>query len=108
MKALVLLCLLVPVAPVVAHAQSFEASAETATTVKRLDDIVWAFTGACDKGTDIEQRQCRLVRDKRAKELAGTTLLVDGDTTALELTKWSPQKRTLGVTVTSCIRCAGV
>lgn len=95
-------------APAVAAADSFEAVAEKATRVSRLDDVVWAFTGACGAGDELQQRQCRLVRDKRAKELVGALLLVDGDTSALELTKWSPQKRSLGITVSSCIRCAGV
>ena len=106
MKAAIALALLV--LPVIAHAQGFEAMAERATTVSRIDDIVWAFTGACTAGDELQQRQCRLVRDKRAKELVGAILLVDGETAALELSKWSPQKRSLGITVTSCIRCAGV
>ncbi|MBA3500415.1 MAG: hypothetical protein M4D80_06840 [Myxococcota bacterium] len=106
MKALAIIAALV--VPALAQAQSFEALAEGATTVSRLDDIVWAFTGACTAGDDLHQRQCRLVRDKRQKALAGAILLVDGETAALELTKWSPQKRSLGITVTSCIRCAGI
>ena len=105
MKTIVMMTLL---APALAAAQSFEAEAEKATAVKRLDDVVWAFTGSCDRGDDIQKRQCRLVRDQRAKELAGATLFVEGESSALEITKWSPQKRSLGVTVTSCIRCAGV
>jgi hypothetical protein len=35
-------------------------------------------------------------------------LLIDADSSALEVTKWNPQKKSLGVTVTSCIRCAGL
>jgi hypothetical protein len=35
-------------------------------------------------------------------------LLVDGDSSALEITKWSAQKRSLGITVNSCIRCGGI
>jgi hypothetical protein len=106
MRALALITLFVPA---LAAAQTFEAAAEKATAVRRLDDVVWAFVGACDKGDDIQQRQCRLIRDKRAKELVGKTLLVDGETAALELSKWSAQKRSLGVVVTTCIRCgAGI
>ncbi len=104
----ILAILVAVVLPTFAQAQGFEAMAERATTVVRLDDIVWAFTGACTAGDDLQQRQCRLVRDKRAKELVGAILLVDGESTALELSKWSPQKRSLGITVTSCIRCAGI
>jgi hypothetical protein len=105
MRALALLAVLVPA---IASAQSFEASAEKATVVKRLDDVIWAFVGTCTQGDEIQQRQCRLVRAQRQKALAGATLLVDGETSALELSKWNAQKRSLGIVVTSCIRCAGV
>lgn len=104
MKALVVAAVLVPSA---AFAQAFEAKAETAT-VSRVDDVVWAFTATCSTGDEVQQRQCRLVRDRRQKALAGATLLVDGETAALELAKWSPQKKSLGFTVTSCISCTGV
>ena len=90
------------------RADTFEGVASKANSVSRLDDIIWAFVGACDKGDDIQQRQCRLIRDKRAKDLVGQFLLVDGESAALEITKWSPQKKSLGITVTSCIRCAGL
>ena len=106
--ALAILAVLALVWPAAASAQNFEAAAEKATPVTRLDDVVWAFTGACTAGDDLHQRQCRLVRDKRAKELTGAVLFVEGETAALELTKWSPQKKSLGITVTSCIRCAGI
>lgn len=92
----------------IARAETFESIAETANPVKRLDDVVWAFVGACDKGDDVQQRQCRLVRDKRAAQLVGAFLLVDADSSALELAKWSRQKKSTGVTVSSCIRCAGI
>jgi len=104
----VALAILAVLVPAIASAQNFEAAAEKATAVGRLDDVVWAFTGACTAGDDLQQRQCRLVRDKRAKELTGALLFLEGETAALELTKWSPQKKSLGITVTSCIRCAGI
>jgi hypothetical protein len=104
MKALVVALVL---APSVAFAQAFEAKAESAS-VSRVDDVVWTFTATCNAGDEVQQRQCRLVRDKRQKALAGAVLLVDGETAALELSKWSPQKKSLGFTVTSCISCAGV
>jgi hypothetical protein len=107
MKALVVVALGLVVVPSIAIAQAFEAKAETAIT-SRLDDIVWTFTAACNTGDEVQQRQCRLVRDKRQKALVGAVLLVDGETAALELSKWSPQKKSLGFTVTSCISCAGV
>jgi hypothetical protein len=103
------LALGVALAPLAAaHADSFEAQAEAAVPVKRLDDLVWALTAACDRGTEIEQRQCRLLRDRRAAQLAGTTLLVDGDPGALEVGTWHPQRKSLQLAVTSCIRCAGI
>lgn len=108
MRRLAIIIAAIAAVPVVAHADAFDDAAAKANPVKRLDDIVWAFVGACDKGDDLQQRQCRLVRDQRARHLVGAYLLVDGDSSALELTKWSPQKKSLGITVTSCIRCAGV
>jgi hypothetical protein len=106
MKALVVVAIGL-IAPSIASAQAFEAKAETAT-VSRVDDLVWTFATTCTAGDEVQQRQCRLVRDKRQKVLAGATLLVDGETTALEMSKWSPQKKSLGFVVTSCISCAGV
>ncbi len=87
---------------------TFDAVAATAVRVRRLEDVVWSLTASCDRGNDVHQRQCRLVRDHRAKVLEGMTLLVDGDSEALELGKWSPQKKSMQVVVTSCIRCAGI
>ncbi|MDQ3368260.1 MAG: hypothetical protein M3680_22780 [Myxococcota bacterium] len=91
-----------------AHADSFEARADGAVRVKRLDDVVWALTATCDAGDDVVQRQCRLLRDRRAAHLGAATLLVKGNGEALELGAWSPQRKSLPMTVTSCIRCAGI
>lgn len=104
MKAL-LITLLVPT---LASADSFEEVAQKATPITRLDEVVWAFAGTCNAGDEIQQRQCRLVRDTRQKELAGSLLLVEADTAALEVGKWNAPKRSLGVRLTSCIRCAGI
>jgi hypothetical protein len=105
MRSLILLAVLVPG---VAAAQSFDDIAAKATRVSRLDDVVWAFTGACERGDEIHKRQCRLVRDQRAKELGGATLLVEGDRAALDIAKWNPQRRSLAVALTACIRCEGI
>ncbi|MDQ3299262.1 MAG: hypothetical protein M3619_22025 [Myxococcota bacterium] len=87
---------------------TFDAVAATAVRVRRLEDVVWSLTATCDRGNDVQQRQCRLVRDHRAKVLEVATLLVDGDSEALELGTWSPQKKSMQVALTSCIRCAGI
>ncbi|MBA3820931.1 MAG: hypothetical protein H0X17_18740, partial [Deltaproteobacteria bacterium] len=76
--------------------------------VKRLDDVVWALTATCDAGDEVAQRQCRLLRDRRVAQLGAATLLVDGEGDALELGAWSPQRKSLPFTVTSCIRCTGI
>ena len=80
-----LLLVLAWLAPASAAAETFDELAAKATRVTRLDDVVWAFTGTCERGDEIEKRQCGLVRDQRAAELAGATLLVEGDRTALEV-----------------------
>ena len=94
--------------PAVAAAETFDELAAKASRVSRLDDVVWAFAGTCERGDEIQKRQCRLVRDRRAAELAGATLLVDGERAALELSKWNPQRRSLAVAVVACIRCGGL
>ncbi len=87
---------------------SFETKAAAARRMRHVDDIVWALTASCDKGDEVQQRQCRLIRDKRAKALAGDTLLVDADPDAFDLGKWNPAKKSVSVTLTSCIACQGL
>jgi hypothetical protein len=93
----------------VAHADdTFEAKAQGAQRIGRVEGLVWAFTASCDEGDDTQQRQCRKVRDARAAELAGATLLVEGDKKAFEVGAWSAQKKSVPITLASCVRCAGV
>lgn len=106
MRALVILPLLVAT-PAFAD-DTFETMAVGAQRVARIENVVWAFTAACDIGDDTLQRQCKTVRDSRAAELAGATLLVDADTDAFAVGAWSPQKKSVPLKLTSCIRCAGV
>lgn len=107
MKTLALTALLL--APALAHADdSFETKAQGATRITRAEDFVWALTATCDKGDDTQQRQCRVVRDRKAKQLAAATLLIDGDTNALELGPWSAAKKSVTMTLGACIRCTGV
>ncbi|HEY5948369.1 MAG TPA: hypothetical protein VIV40_22890 [Kofleriaceae bacterium] len=92
-----------------AHADdTFEAKATGAQQLGRVESLVWAFTTPCDSGDDTQQRQCRRVRDTRAAELAGATLLVDADKDAFDVGAWSPQKKSVPMTLSSCIRCSGV
>ncbi len=107
MKTLALLPLLL--APAIAHADdSFESKAQGAVRVSRPEDFVWALTATCDKGDDTQQRQCRIVRDRKAKQLANATLLIDGDTDALELGTWSAAKKSVPMSLGACIRCNGI
>jgi hypothetical protein len=106
MRALVLLSLLAA-APAFAD-DTFEAKATGAQRLGRVENLVWAFTAPCDGGDDTQQRQCRRVRDTRAAELAGQTLLVDADKDAFDVGAWSAAKKSVALTLKSCIRCAGV
>lgn len=95
-----------------AHAQSsgdtFEAKAQGAQPLHRVESLVWAMTSSCDAGDDVEQRQCRRVRETRQKELANGTWLVVADADAFDVGPWSPTKKSLPITLDACIRCAGV
>lgn len=97
------------ISPALAHADdSFEARATGARKLAHVDDIVWALTAPCDQGDDAQQRQCRALRDRSAKELGGQTLLVDADNFALDLGAWDSARKSVAVTLSSCIRCEGV
>jgi hypothetical protein len=87
---------------------TFEAKASGAQRLGRVENLVWAFTAPCDAGDDTQQRQCRKVRDTRVAELAGATLLVDADKDAFDVGAWNAQKKSVALTLKSCIRCAGV
>jgi len=105
MRALLLLALL----PSLAHADdTFEAKATGARAVVHVDDIVWALTAPCNTGDDAQNRQCKTLRDRTAKEHAGKTMLVQADGFALDLGAWDPARKSIAVTLTSCIRCEGV
>jgi hypothetical protein len=91
-------------APALAHADDPFASARH---VKHLDDIVWPYTTACDKGDDTQQRQCRFVRDRELAALRGTTLLVEADPEAFTTGAWDAAKKSATLSLSGCIRCAG-
>jgi hypothetical protein len=87
---------------------TFEARAANAIRIQRIDDLVWALTATCEIGNDVQQRQCRRVRDTRVAELAGATLLVEGDREAFSVGTWNPQKKSVPLAMRACIRCSGV
>ncbi len=101
MRALALGILLVATA---ARADDFD----SAQRVRRIENVVWALTAPCDQGDDTQHRQCKHVRDARAQELAGSTLLVDGDADAFDIGAYDAKKKSIALTLSSCIRCAGV
>jgi len=87
---------------------TFEAKAQAAQPLHRVESLVWALTSSCDVGDDVQQRQCRRVRDARQKELSTGTWLVVADADAFDVGTWSPTKKSLPITLDACIRCAGV
>lgn len=91
-----------------AAADTFEAQASAAQRVRHVDDVVWALTATCAQGAEIHRRQCRLLRDARAQALAGATLLVEPEPGTLRVGPWSPARRSVTLTLSSCIRCSGV
>ena len=100
---------LVLAASTVARADdTFERKANAAVPVNSFEDVVWALTAPCDKGDELHQRQCRLIRDTRAKQLTGATLLVDAEPGAFVAGPWNPAKRSVPLVLEACIRCGGV
>jgi hypothetical protein len=96
------------VAPRAYADDTFEAKAQGAQPLHRVESLVWALTSSCDAGDDVEQRQCRRVRDARQKELSNGTWLVVSDADAFDVGTWNPTKKSLPITLDACIRCAGV
>ncbi len=104
MKSLLALALLAGTA----HADdTFEAKAQSAQRVRDLGDLAWALTTTCETGDDVQQRQCRHLRDSRMKELAGATLLVDAQPGGFEVGAWSPAKKSIPIALSACVDCAG-
>ena len=93
-----------------AHASddTFEAQAQRAQKLQRVEGLVWAATSACDAGDDVQQRQCRHVRDARYKALSEGTWLVDADADAFDVGAWNQAKKSVPVSLSACVRCAGV
>ncbi|MFT3692509.1 MAG: hypothetical protein QM831_05160 [Kofleriaceae bacterium] len=105
MKAVFVLALFARIA---AADDSFEARAQTAQPLHRIESLVWALTSACDQGDDVQQRQCKRVRDARAKDVAAGTWLVEADADAFDVGAWNETKKSLPINLAACIRCSGV
>ncbi len=86
---------------------AFEATAEGATVLTRADltGLAWALTAACTDGDDLAQRQCKGVRDARARAARATTYLVDGDAGAVTLGAWQPETKSAPVVLRGCVAC---
>lgn len=87
---------------------TFEQLAAAARKTANLDEVVWALITPCTQGDEVQQRQCRLVRDARAKTEIGATLFVEADPEAFTLGAFSAAKKSVTLQLTSCIRCAGM
>nr|HEX4314375.1 hypothetical protein [Kofleriaceae bacterium] len=87
---------------------TFEARAADARAIRHVEDLAWPLVAPCDRGDDTEQRQCRHVRDARAKELVGQTVLVDAEPEAFTAGAWNPQRKSVTLVLQACVRCAGV
>ena len=108
MKSLLVIALLAGTGHRALADDSFEAKAQSAQRIRDLADLAWALTATCEAGDDVQQRQCRHVRDTRTKQLAGATLLVDAKPGAFEVGAWSAAKKSIPLTLTACIDCGGV
>src|SRR5258706_14480356 len=108
MRKLVLLIVVTLTTTTASADDTFETKAQGAQRIKRIENLVWSLTAPCEAGDDTQRRQCRRVRDVRAAEVSGSTLLVDADADAFDASVWSAAKQSVAITLASCIRCRGV
>jgi hypothetical protein len=109
MRAAFVLSFLAAAAPARAQADdTFEAKAAGAQRIRKLENLVWPLTAACDLGDDTTRRQCRRVRDARAAELASATIIVDAEPAAFAIAPWSAQKKSSAVSLSACLGCTGL
>src|SRR5688500_14222414 len=89
--AVVLLAMLSGVAgaqdPADAGKQTYEAASKGATRVDRagLAGLLWSLSASCSEGDELAQRQCRAVRNARARRLGTQTFIVPGDASAFSV-----------------------
>ena len=92
-----------------AHAEdSFAARVAAATPVAHVDDLAWVLTAPCDQGDDVQQRQCRLLRDARASALSGGALAIEAEPSAFSVGTYDAAKKSVSLTLTGCIQCTGI
>jgi hypothetical protein len=87
---------------------TFEQKAAAARKVANLDEVIWSLFATCSQGDEVQQRQCRLVRDARARAELGATLLVEAEPAAFTLGSFDAAKKSVSLRLSSCIRCAGI
>ncbi|HEY5938245.1 MAG TPA: hypothetical protein VIU61_26520 [Kofleriaceae bacterium] len=92
------------VASVARADDTFELRAQPAKRM-RVDELAWILTAGCEAGSEVQQRQCRLVRDRAWKPLAGATVAIEAERSAFVVGAWDAQKKSLPLTLTACIRC---
>lgn len=90
-----------------AQDKTFDSVAQGATRIDRdhLAGIIWAMTAPCSSGDDLNQRQCRAVRDARVRANAGQTFIVSGDASAFVVEAFDDKKKSAPLTVQGCIAC---
>lgn len=87
---------------------TFEAQAQGAQVVNRVEDLVWALTEPCEAGgdrTDVHVRQCKQLRDARAAQLRAQPILVEAEPTAFFVGAYDAAKKSAPVGLYGCIRC---
>jgi len=86
---------------------SFDDVAAGALRIDRdgLAAIIWAMHAKCSDGSDLDQRQCRMIRDARLSAEAGKTFIVAGDASAFTAEAYDDKKKSAPLTVSGCIAC---
>lgn len=108
MRAAVLIAAVALASPAYADT-TFEAQAQGAKAVTRLDDLVWTFTGNCAwNRNDVQTRQCKALKEKQMAALRTQPLLIEGDATAFAIGAFDDKKKSAPTNLVGCIRCAPI
>jgi hypothetical protein len=110
MRLPVLAALIALAVPAVAAADTnspWDEAAKDATRIRKLDRVVWALTATCEQGDDLNQRQCRILRDAAAAKLRGKKVIISV-TGAVEIGAWDAAKKSTPITVRGCASCDGI
>lgn len=93
-----------------AQAKHFEQAARGAQHVgsdAELASLFWSQMADCSGiDNDLRRRQCAGVRAARAKAVAGTTVLVEGDGRSFRVAGYDDEKKELTLELTGCVACA--